>query len=221
MRGGADWKFNPGNKARGAAARNAGKSSSTSSSIFADAFTPPNTYRHQQRYSLKAPVKAERGAGGGHGNNNGGGSGKFSDFHGGPSPYKDSFDYDNPNHTRDNIKFPDRRVDHSYDRHAEKCYGMKANRNKLNKQGFVKKNVEHIQCPKTEKINGSYRYEDPAYHYVQDDLVVTVNATTNEFISVRNATKSQLEQLKTDGNLGLDTRPPMILRLRGPNTTMY
>lgn len=72
---------------------------------------------------------------------------------------------------------------------------MKGNRNKPNKQEFIKRNQNHIQSPETKKINGSYRYADPAYHYIQGDLVVTVNATNNDFISVRNATKSQLEKL--------------------------
>lgn len=98
---------------------------------------------------------------------------------------------------------------------------MESNRNKQSKQEFIKRTQAHIQSPDTKKINGSYRYADPAYHYIKDDLVVTVNATDNEFISVRNATKSQLENLQMDGNLGLDTRPVMVLRLRGPNSTCY
>ena len=76
------------------------------------------------------------------------------------SPYKDKFNYDNSNHTRDNVKFTDRRVDHAYDRHAKKCYGMEGNRNKQNQQEFVKRNQNHIQSPETKKINGSYRYAD-------------------------------------------------------------
>ena len=98
---------------------------------------------------------------------------------------------------------------------------MEGNRNKQNKQEFVKRNHNHVQSPETKKINGSYRYVDPAYHYIKDDLIVTVNATNDECISVRNATKSQLEKLEIDGNLGLDTRPLMVLRLQGPNLTCY
>jgi hypothetical protein len=49
-------------------------------------------------------------------------------------------------------------------------------------------------------------------------LIVTVNATNNEYISARNATDFQLEKLEIDGNLGYDSRPSMslTLRLRGP-----
>ena len=79
---------------------------------------------------------------------------------------------------------------------------------------------QKIESPETERINGSYRYETPAYHYKKpdEDLIVTVNATTNKYISVRNATDFQLEKLEIDGNLGYDSRPPMslTLRLRGP-----
>lgn len=214
---GGEWKFGPGSKARGAAARNAGKSGG----VFVEGFTPTNPYGHQHRYPTRVPHSAQPnpfqpGNGGG---NNYGGNG--SNFKGGPSPYKDKFNYDNSNHTRENVKFTDRRVDHAYDGHAKKCYGMEGNRNKQNKQEFVKRTQNHIQSPETKQINGSYRYADPAYHYIQDDLIVTVNATNNEFISVRNATKSQLEKLEIDGNLGLDTRPLMVLRLRGPNSTCY
>ena len=66
---------------------------------------------------------------------------------------------------------------------------------------------------------------DMKHHHIiikkpNENLVVTVDARTNECISVRNATAFQLEKMKEneDGNLGLDSRPPMsvILRLRGP-----
>ena len=116
IRGGADyWKFGPGSKARGAAVQNHGKSSG----LFVDAFTPPNPYGYQHRYPARVPIKAEPnpfqpGNVGGNNNNYGGNGGNFSDFKGGPSPYKDKFNYDNPNHTRENVQFVDRRVDHTY-----------------------------------------------------------------------------------------------------------
>ena len=204
-----------------------GQKPSTNSPLFVEGFTPLNPYRYQQRYPHRIPYKMQAspfqpGNGGGNNNDDYGGTGsKFSDFKGGPSPYKDKFNYDNSNHARQNVKFSDRRVDHAYDGHAKKCYGIEGNRNKQQKQEFVKRTQNHIQSPETTKINGSYRYADPAYHYIQGDLIVTVNATNNDFISVRNATKSQLDKLEIDGNLGLDTRPQMILRLRGPNSTCY
>ena len=45
-----------------------------------------------------------------------------------------------------------------------------------------------------------------------------VNATDNSFITVVNATESQLKSIQEDKNFGLDTRPSMqlTLRLRGP-----
>ena len=75
---------------------------------------------------------------------------------------------------------------------------------------------DYIESPKTERINGSYQYKTPAYHYKKpgEDLIVTVNATNNEYVSVRNASDSQLEKMDVDGNIGLDSRPDMVLLLR-------
>ena len=113
-----------------------------------------------------------------------------------------------------------RRMNHSYDGHAKKCFDMTENRNKPNQQRFQDKVQNYIQSPETERIDGSYRYEIPAYHYrnPDEDLIITVNATNNEYISVRNATDFQLEKVEIDGNLGYDSRPSMsvTLRLRGP-----
>nr|WAK84914.1 hypothetical protein [Amicula sp. isolate GU52X-4 cfCalB7]WAK84978.1 hypothetical protein [Amicula sp. isolate GU52X-4 cfCalB7] len=56
------------------------------------------------------------------------------------------------------------------------------------------------------------------YHYKNEDLVLTVDAETLQPLSLRNASDTQLDNLESTGNLGLDTRPPLILRLRGgPN----
>ena len=39
-----------------------------------------------------------------------------SKYRGGPSPFINNFDYDNPDHTKENVRFTDeRRMDHSYD----------------------------------------------------------------------------------------------------------
>ena len=48
--------------------------------------------------------------------------------------------------------------------------------------------------------------------------MVVVNATDNFFITIGNATESQLESIRDNQNFGLDTRPSMQLklRLRGP-----
>ena len=85
IRGGDNWKFGPGSKARGAALRNAGKSGG----LFVDGFTPPNPYRHQHRYPTRVPVKIEPnpfqpGNGGG---NNCGGNGSNGPNNPGKSEY--------------------------------------------------------------------------------------------------------------------------------------
>lgn len=111
-------------------------------------------------------------------------------------------------------------MNHAYDRHAKKCFGMKEIRNKENLKKFEKKVRSFIESPETEKINGSYRYEVPAYFYKEKDgnLVAIINATDNFFITVVNATESQLDSIQNENNFGLDTRPSMqlTLRLRGP-----
>lgn len=152
--------------------------------------------------------------------------GKFdaSEYKGGPNPFIDKFDYDNPNHTRENTDFSSqKRMNHAYDRHAEKCFSMKENRNKESLKKFKGKARSFIESPETEKINGSYRYETPAYLYYlykekDGNLVGIVNATDNSFITVVNATESQLKGIEEGNNFGLDTRPSMqlTLRLRGP-----
>jgi len=51
-----------------------------------------------------------------------------------------------------------------------------------------------------------------------EDLVVTVNPTDNQYISIRNAKDFQLDKLKSpDAHLGYDSCPSMslILRFRG------
>ena len=68
LRGGDGWKFGPGSKARGAAARNHGRSSG----LFVEGFTPLNPYGHHHRYPVRVPIKVEPnpfqpGDGGGNG----------------------------------------------------------------------------------------------------------------------------------------------------------
>ena len=88
-------------------------------------------------------------------------------------------------------------MSHLYDGHAEQCFGIQENRNKENLQKFEKSIRDYIESPETERINGSYRYETPAYLYKKpdEDLIVTVNAINNECISARNETEFQLEKL--------------------------
>ena len=231
IRSGDLGKSGPGPRAKSDARRNAkaGKYSSGSTIITgADALVPQNTYcRYHQNapLSCKPKVKLADSPFQGDGDNNQppfeNGNFDESQYKGGSSPFINKFDYDNENHTRENTDFSNkRRMSHSYDGHAEKCFGIKENRNKENLQKFEKNIRDYIESPETKRINGSYRYETPAYHYKKpdEDLIVTVNATNNKYISVRNATDFQLEKLEIDGNLGYDSRPSMslTLRLRGP-----
>lgn len=50
---------------------------------------------------------------------------------------------------------------------------------------------------------------------------VIVNATDGEYITSINPTSGQMEDLQSNGNIGLDTRPSMqlTLRLRGPKNS--
>jgi len=233
IRSGELGKSGPGPRAKADARRSAkaGKYSSGSTIIpGADALVPQNIYcRYHQNapLSCKPRVKLADDPFPGDGGNNQpppeNGNFDSSQYKGGPNPFLDKFDYDNPNqnHTRENTDFSSqKRMNHAYDRHAEKCFGMKENRNKETLKEFEGKTRSFIESPETEKINGSYRYETPAYFYKEKDgnLVAIVNATDNSFITIVNATESQLESIKEDHNFGLDTRPSMQLqlRLRGP-----
>ena len=76
-----------------------------------------------------------------------------------------------------------------------------------------------------EVYTGSYRYEDPAYIFLKEIdekmTAVIVNATDGEYITSINPTRGQMEDLQSNGNIGLDTRPSMqlTLRLRGPKNS--
>ena len=52
-------------------------------------------------------------------------------------------------------------------------------------------------------------------------IAIVVNATNGEYITSINPSINQMENLKSDGNIGLDTRPSMqlTLRLRGPKNS--
>ena len=97
---------------------------------------------------------------------------------------------------------------------------MEENRNNENLEKFKENILSFIESPNTEKINGSYRYQVPAYLYKdkESNRVAVVDATDNSLITLVNATQSQLDGIRENQNLGLDTRPNMrlILRLRGP-----
>jgi hypothetical protein len=112
------------------------------------------------------------------------------------------------------------RLNKFYDKHAENCFGIVENRHKENLERF-KGNIKILAQSADEVYKGSYRYEDPAYIKKKIDekmTAVIVNATDGEYITCINPTSGQMEDLQSNGNIGLDTRPSMqlILRLRGP-----
>ena len=228
VRSGDLGKSGPGPRAKVDARRHF-KNRSRSSSLFVHGFVPQQTYCQYHKsdppLSCKTSVKVSDSPFQGDGDNNQpppeDTNFDASQYKAGPNPFLDKFDYDNPNHTRENTDFSSqKRMNHAYDRHAEKCFGMKENRNKENLKKFEGKARGFIESPETEKINGSYRYETPAYFYKEKDgnLMTIVNATDNSFITVVNATESQLNSIRDNKNFGLDTRPSMqlTLRLRGP-----
>ena len=223
------WKFGPGPRAKSDAIRNfKAKPSSRSIIQGVNGFVPQNTYcRYHENapLSCKPKVKLSDSPFQDNGDDNQpppeNPQFDSSQYKGGPNPFIDKFDYDNPNYTRENTDFSSqKRINHAYDGHAEKCFGMKENRNKENLKTFEGKARSFIESPKTEKINGSYRYQTPTYLYKEKDgnLVAIVNATDNSFITIVNATESQLKSIRENKNFGLDTRPSMelTLRLRGP-----
>ena len=118
-----------------------------------------------------------------------------------------------------NVNFKNqRRKNRSYNGHVKQCFNIKENRNKETLKKFEDTIRNYIESSETMKINGSYRQEIPAYRFKKpkENLIITVNATNSEFVSVRNATKFQLKQFEINNNLGFDTRPSMELKLRGP-----
>ena len=109
----------------------------------------------------------------------------------------------------------------SYDKHVKDCFGIRENRNKENLERF-KGDIKSLVQSADEVYTGSYRYEDPAYIFLKkiDEKMtaVIVNATDGEYITSINPTRGQMEDLQSNRNIGLDTRPSMqlTLRLRGP-----
>lgn len=228
--GGDQSKFGPGARAKADANRPSKIRGSGSAYIpGAEGFVSQNPYCHYHEnapLSCKPKARLSDGQFQSNGDNNNpppeyGQSSKrdMSSYKGGPNPFTDKFDYDNLAHSRENVDYSDQKhINHAYDRHAEKCFGMKQNRNKESLEIFKQKNQGYIKSSETERIDGSYRYQVPAYLYKQKDsnLVAIVDARDNSFIIVLNATKSQLENLRNTNNFGLDTRPSLELRLRGP-----
>jgi hypothetical protein len=145
-----------------------------------------------------------------------------SQYKGGPSPFKEH-EYGDPATVAKNIGFNQpKRLNKSYDKHAEDCFGITANRKKEN-LGIFKGEIQNLAQSADEVYKGSYRYKDPAYIFLKeiDEKItaVIVNATDGEYITSINPTDGQMEDIVSNGNIGLDTRPSMelTLQLRGPN----
>lgn len=202
------------------------------SGIFAEAFTSEAPYTRNygnsgSPLSDKTRVKNSDNPFQGNTDNNNpppeNGQFSASRYKGGPSPFE-NFEYQDPAIVAKNIEHNlPRRANKSYDKHHS-CFGLPKNRNKANLEKFEGCTDDLAQSAE-EVFKGSYRYERPAYIYEKEIdgklTAVIVDAITNEYISTFNPTTSQQENLESTGNLGLDTRPSMELRLRGPKGQNY
>lgn len=236
VRSGDQTKFGPGARAKADAAKNAegGKVRSGSGILSGvDGFvTPSQGYCHYRRNLPNVPESCRRattpdspfGPVNPH-NDPSGDTGSFdsSQYKGGPSPFS-GFDYKDPSEVADNIGFNKKpRLNKSYDKHAEDCFGRTENRNKENLEKF-KGDVTSLAKSADRTFTGSYRYQTPAYSFLKEvngkPTLVVVDATDLDYITVINPTTSQLDNLIESGNFGLDTRPSLqlTLRLRGPGT---
>ena len=226
------WKFGPGSRAKSDAVRNF-KAKPSSSSIIpgADGFVPQTTYcRYHENAPLSCNPKVK--VSDSPFQDNGGDnqpppeSSQFdaSNYKGGPSPFEE-YEYKDPAVVAQNIGFNQpNRLNKSYDKHAEDCFGIVENRNNEN-LGIFKGDITNLAQSADEVYKGSYRYQDPAYIFLKEInekmTAVIVNATDGEYITTINPTSGQMEDLQSNGNIGLDTRPSMqlTLRLRGPKNS--
>ena len=223
----------PGARAKADARANAPKArkSRSGSTVIpgANGFVPQNTYcRYHENVPLSCKPRVKVIDNPFHDDgNNGNNENKDSPFDasqykGGPNPFIDKFDYKDPEIVAQKIGFNNpNRLNKSYDKHSEKCFGIQENRNKAS-LGTFKGEVGGLAQSSDKTVKGSYRYKDPAYIYLKEidgkQTAVIVNATDDEYITTINPTINQLEDLESNGNIGLDTRPSMqlTLKLRGP-----
>ena len=159
----------PGSRAKADARRNAqaGKISSGSTIIpGADGFVPQTTYC---RYHENAPLSCKPTVKGTDGpfQDNGGDnqpppeSSQFdaSKYKGGPSAFEE-YEYRDTAVVAQNIGFTQpKRLNKSYDKHAEDCFGIVENRNKENLEIF-KSDITNLAQSADEVYKGSYRYID-------------------------------------------------------------
>ena len=171
IRSGDLGKSGPGARAKADARRNA-KSSGSTIIPGANGFVPHQTYcRYHDNapLSCKPRVKLSNQPFQGDGDNN------FpppedsqfdaSKYKGGPSPFEE-YEYKDPAVVAQNIGFNQpNRLNKSYDKHAEDCFGIVENRNKENLEIF-KGDIKNLAQSADEVYKGSYRYEDPAYIFL-------------------------------------------------------
>lgn len=220
---GGEWKFGPGSKARGAARGNGRKA--RNSSIFANAFVPQQTYYQYYKsdppLSYKQMAKLSDSPFQGNSDNHQPPSedGKFdaSQYRSGPSSFK-KHEYEDPAVVAQNIGFNQpKRLNKSYDKHAKDCFNIMENRNKENLENF-KGDIQNLAQSTDKVYKGSYRYQDPAYIFLKEIdekmTAVIVNVTDGEYVTSINPTDTQIEDLESNGNIGLDTCPSMQLKLR-------
>lgn len=128
--------------------------------------------------------------------------------------------YKRETEARKSTNFEQSRLQHSYDGHRD-IYGLLENKNKQNLENFKKNVYNDINLPEFELINGSYRYQTPAYLYYNkaQNVLHVVNATDDVNITSLKPTPFQQDQLRNNNNIGLDTQPVLrlTLRLRGPS----
>ena len=230
LKGGDQTKFGPGARAKADALRNAqSEKSGSGSSIIpgANGFVPQSTYCHYHKSepSCKTNVKVLDDPF----QNDGGDTQPPPEnpqfdrtkYKGGPSPFE-NYDYKDPEVVAQNIGFNEpRRLSKAYDKHAEDCFGMTENRNKQTVENF-KSNIQNTAKSAHFVYKGSFRYKDPAFIYLKEIngkvIAVIVHADSGEYISSFSPNNYQIDNLNSDSNIGLDTRPSMelTLKLRGP-----
>ena len=162
IRGGKLGKSGPGARGKSAAKANASKTGSTVLPG-AHGYVPHHNYcrYHGNRpFSCKPKVKVSKNPVVDDGNNNPppeDGQFDASQYKGGPNPFLDKFDYNNPNHTRENVNYScQKHLSHAYDGHAKKCFNMQENRNKETLKTFKGNVQDVIGSTNTVKYNGSY-----------------------------------------------------------------
>jgi hypothetical protein len=128
-------KSGPGARAKADARKNS-KAKGLGRTIISgvNGFLPQNPYcqyhKSDSPLSCKSSVKVSNSPFQGDGNNSPPEDGQFdmSQYKGGPNPFIDKFDYDNPNNTRENVGCSSQKpMNHTYDRHAKKCFDIQDN----------------------------------------------------------------------------------------------